>query len=77
MSLRVTPYNENSFLVSSRTDDESEYLVDLNSMECGCPGALEFGSTDPLHPCAHVEAAMAFAHRAKPRQRQPFTFFLP
>lgn len=76
--MTVQPYNPpDSFLVSSRTEPEVEYLVDLAEMTCGCPGALEFGSSSPDHPCAHVEAAMAFVHQSKPRARAPFTFFVP
>lgn len=75
--MNVVKYNSDSYLVSSRTEDEVEYLCDLSDMTCSCPGALEFGSSSPEHPCAHVEAAMAHAHRATPRHRTAFTFFLP
>lgn len=75
--MNVVKYNSDSFLVSSRTEDEVEYLVDLSTLECSCPGALEFKATDPGHPCAHVEAAMNFVHKPAPRKREAFTFFLP
>lgn len=75
--MRVTAHDKDTFLVESRTESEVEYLVDLSSMECSCPGAFEFGTSSPECPCAHVEAAMRFAHASKPRARLPFTFFLP
>lgn len=65
--MTVTPYNPpHQYLVSSRTQAEVEYIVDVETMECGCPAALDFATTSPQSPCAHVEAAMAFHYRAKP-----------
>lgn len=75
--MTVTPHDRDTFLVTSRTEPEVEWLVDLSTMECSCPGAMEFAATSPQHPCAHIEAAMAFAHKPPPRKRQPFTFFMP
>lgn len=73
----VQKHDSDTYLVSSRTDPDASYLVDLGTMECGCPGALEFAATSPDHPCAHIEAAMIFAHRPEPRKRTAFTFFMP
>lgn len=75
--MTVVAHDIGTYLVSSRTEPEVEWLVDLSTLECSCPGALEFGATSPDHPCVHIEAAMAFAHQAKPRKREPFTFFMP
>lgn len=69
--MTVTPYNPGQYLVTSRTKDEVEYLVDLNTMECACPGALDFATTSPEHPCAHIEAAIHFRAGAKPHIPRP------
>ena len=59
----VTKQDPGTYLVTSRTVEEYEYLVDLtdpDKPECGCPGFLDFGITDSDHPCAHIEAAISF-----------------
>lgn len=60
MSLRVQKHDIGTYLVSSRTRDEIEHLVDLSDNTCSCEAALDFKTTTPEHPCAHVEAALAF-----------------
>lgn len=74
-AMTVTPYNPGQYLVTSRTKEEEEYLVDLNTKECGCPAALDFKTSSPESPCAHVEAAIAFqagARAPRPRRASPF-----
>ncbi len=74
--MTVTPYNPGQYLVSSRTEEEVEDIVDVETLECGCPAALDFATTGPRNPCAHLEAALAKHAGAKPRRPRrtsPFT----
>lgn len=54
-------HDPDTYWVSSRTTDD-EHLVDLSTMECGCPTVLEFNETH----CAHIEAAIMHKANVKP-----------
>lgn len=69
--MTVTPYNPGQYLVTSRTRAEVEHLVDITTGECSCEAALDFKTTTPDHPCAHVEAVYAFIGGAKPHRPRP------
>lgn len=76
--MTVTPYDIGTYLVTSRTREDVEHLVDLSDLTCSCEAALDFANTTPENPCAHVEAALAFragAKRHRPRQSSPFALF--
>lgn len=77
--MSVTPYDRNTFLVTSRTRPEIEHLVDLSDKTCSCEGALDFGTTNPSEPCWHIEQAIQFRAKAtKPKRRSysPFALLL-
>lgn len=68
--MTITPYNPTSVLVSSTTQDGVDYLIDLETLECGCPGALDFGTASPQNPCIHLRAVLAYLGRkTAPRRR--------
>lgn len=73
--MTVTPRDIGTYLVTSRTRAEIEHLVDLSDMTCSCEAALDFETTSPVAPCAHVEAAIAFRAAAKPARRRPAPAF--
>lgn len=66
--MTVTPaHDPNTFWVSSQSGGD-DHLVDLETMECGCPPALEFNTTSPQAPCAHVEAAIQYKAGVTPHR---------
>lgn len=63
--MTCTLYNPGQYLVTSRTRAGIEHLADIVEMTCSCEAALDFATTGPTNPCAHLEAALAHHHGAR------------
>jgi len=67
--MTVTPHDIGTFLVSSRTREDIEHLVDLTNAaepQCSCESFMDFKTSGSKTPCAHIEKALHFQSGNKP-----------
>lgn len=60
----ITPHDTGTYLVKSRTEDETHYIVDINELTCSCPAFMEYKTASAENPCAHLEETLVVHHRA-------------